>query len=541
MVSAVDALLVLGIVAGVVLLWLGYRVFRLSERLGRRSFVTFAVILGTGCVVAGVARLVPSLFPLPESGTWEQLPLLFWLASTLPWFLFAVQYTGVRTRLPFRVVALAAVPYLALVLDLGLSVLGSEHGFPNLVGTFVFLYIISLTVGGTYLLVQKSYSYDHLPTGQGITLGLVPVAMLAIWNLLGAPDMTAAATAGTYAAGAVVAAVGVGAAWVRYGLFDATPSIGMMGERALTRETNDLMFVVDDSDDVVSINETAIEMLATTRREAIGTALRNWLDYGSEQLQRSETVPVQTDDGTRQYDPQVSPVTDHHDNEIGATLSLRDVTERNLREQRLAVLNRVLRHNLRNEIDVLKSYAEMLDEDDEARPILESADRIASLGQEARKIDKYVSGSAEDTTVDLDQAVQSVLDTVGADEATVEVTIDSPPTATLLTNRPAVVGALESVLDNAVTYAESTVEVTVERRPGGFCIRVTDDGRGIPDSELDSLDAGLESPLQHTTGLGLWKLKWAVRALNGDLSFDTTGGTTVEIVLPDRSDGDTTA
>ena len=495
MVSAVDALLVLGIVAGVVLLWLGYRVVRLSERLGRRSFVTFALILGTGCVVAGVARLVPSLFPLPESGTWEQLPLLFWLASTLPWFLFAVQYTGVRTRLPFRVVALAAVPYLALVLDLGLSVLGSEHGFPNLVGTFVFLYIISLTVGGTYLLVQKSYSYDHLPAGQGITLGLVPVAMLAIWNLLSAPDMTAAATAGTYAAGAVVAAVGVGAAWVRYGLFDATPSIGMMGERALTRETDDLMFVVDDSDDVVSINETAIEMLATTRREAIGTALRNWLDYGSEQLQRSETVPVQTDDGTRQYDPQVSPVTDHHDNEIGATLSLRDVTERNLREQRLAVLNRVLRHNLRNEIDVLKSYAEMLDEDDEARPILESADRIASLGQEARKIDKYVSGSAEDTTVDLDQAVQSVLDTVGADDATVEVTIDSPPTATLLTNRPAVVGALESVLDNAVTYAESTVEVTVERRPAGFCIRVTDDGRGIPDSELDSLDAGLESPL----------------------------------------------
>jgi K+-sensing histidine kinase KdpD len=92
----------------------------------------------------------------------------------------------------------------------------------------------------------------------------------------------------------------------------------------------------------------------------------------------------------------------------------------------------------------------------------------------------------------------------------------------------------ESVLDNAVSYAGSTVAITVEEHTDGYLIRVADDGDGIPEWELDSLDADDESPLDHSTGLGLWKLKWAVMALNGELSFDTTDGTTVEIVVPDR-------
>ena len=543
MVSAVDALLILGIAAGVALVWSGYRVYRLSERLGRRSFVAFTALLGTGCVVAGVGGFVPSVFPFDtENVIWAQLPLLFWLVATFPWFVFAVQYTGTRTRIRRRTLALAGLPYIVIVVDLSLSVLEFAQGLPNLIGTFVFLYVISLAVGGTYLVVQKSYAYGHIPTGQGVSLGLVPVGTLAIWNLLGPQDPESVGIAGAYAAGAVLAVVGIGTARGRYGLFDSTPSIGTLGERALIRETDDLMFVVDDSNCVVTINETAVKMLSTTRETVIGSPVGTCLDYDVEQLRSSETVTVQTTDGARKYDAQVSPVADHHGNEIGATLSLRDVTDRNLREQRLEVLNRVLRHNLRNEIDVLKSHVEMLDEDDAAvAPILASADSIAALGQEARRIDQYVSGSTDDTTVDLEETILFVLDTVGADDATVDVSVDTPSAATLSTNRPAIVGALESVLDNAVKYADSTVNVTVESLPGGFDLRVSDDGPGIPDWELESLDAGTESPLQHTTGLGLWQLKWAVRTLNGDVSFDTTDGTTVEIFVPDRSDEHTTA
>ncbi|WP_254840145.1 ATP-binding protein [Natronomonas marina] len=539
MVSTVDGLIVVGILAGGVLCWFGYRAYALSERLGRLSFVAFTTILGTGSIVAGGAGLVPSVFPVGgEGSTWAQLPLLFWLLATLPWFVFAVQYTGTRTHISPRTLGILALPYLAIVVDLLLSIL-DIGGFPlfNVLGSVVFIYIISLSIGGVYLLMQNTYSYGHTVVWQGVALAVVMVGSLMIWNLMGMQANDTVSQAGAYAAGALVAAAGVGNAWQRYDLFDSTPSIGTLGERALTGETDDLMFVVDSEDRLITINETAIETLSVTRSNAHGSPISDVLGQDSEQLRRVETVTLQTTEGARQYDPQVSRVGDGHDNDIGATLSLRDVTDRNLREQRLAVLNRVLRHNLRNEVDVVKSHAERLARDDEAvDPIIDAADNIAALGQQARRIDRYVSETTEDVTVDLDAVVRSALETVEAEEGDVTVSVETPASATLTTNRRAVVGALESVLDNAVRYADSAVTVTIDPRPDGYVVRVADDGPGIPDSELESLDAGTESPLQHSTGLGLWQLKWAVTTLNGELSFDTTDGTTVEIVVPDRAD-----
>jgi len=535
MVPSVDAFLTLGLLCGGVLYWFGYRAYRLSNRLGRRSFVAFTTILGTGCVVPALVGFAPTFQLAGADATWTQLPVMFWLLSTFPWFVFALRYTGTRTSIPTHVLALAALPYLAIFLELFLSIAGLGSDLFSAVGSVVFLYIISLAIAGTYLLLQNAYSYDHVPLGQGSTLGLTAIGSLMIWNLISTQITSATAGAGAYAAGATAAAAGVAVAWHRYDLFESTPSIGTLGERALTRETDDLMFVIDDDDRVIEINETAAQALSGARTSATESSVENLLGKDSDRLRAAETVTVQTADGTRQYDPQVSTVSDHYDNDIGATLSLRDVTERELREQRLAVLNRVLRHNLRNEVDVVKSHAELLDERDApVAPIIDAADTIASLGHQAHRIDQYVSQSTDDVTVDLEALARSVLGTLDVDETDVLISVESPSEATLTTNRRAVVGALESALDNAVEYAETSVTVSFDPQPDGCVVRVSDDGPGIPDWELASLDAGTESQLQHSTGLGLWQLKWAVTALNGDLSFDIEDGTTVEIFVPDR-------
>jgi sensor histidine kinase regulating citrate/malate metabolism len=78
------------------------------------------------------------------------------------------------------------------------------------------------------------------------------------------------------------------------------------------------------------------------------------------------------------------------------------------------------------------------------------------------------------------------------------------------------------------------VTVLVEPTDDGYAVVVADDGPGIPESELASLDAETETSLQHGTGLGLWQLKWGVTKLHGDLDFDTADGTTVRITVPDR-------
>jgi len=96
-------------------------------------------------------------------------------------------------------------------------------------------------------------------------------------------------------------------------------------------------------------------------------------------------------------------------------------------------------------------------------------------------------------------------------------------------------------LENAIRYADAMVTVSVESTGSGYCVVITDDGPGIPATELDSPAAGTETDLQHSRGLGLWQLKWGTDSLNGALTFENEEGTTVRIRLPDISANDSEA
>ncbi|PSP21125.1 hypothetical protein BRC61_06500 [Halobacteriales archaeon QH_10_65_19] len=76
--------------------------------------------------------------------------------------------------------------------------------------------------------------------------------------------------------------------------------------------------------------------------------------------------------------------------------------------------------------------------------------------------------------------------------------------------------------------------VTLEKIPEGYSLTVVDDGSSMPDDEIASVSAGTETPLQHSTGIGLWQLKWAVTKFNGDLSIENDDGTAVEVRIPDQ-------
>jgi len=253
-----------------------------------------------------------------------------------------------------------------------------------------------------------------------------------------------------------------------------------------------------------------------------------------------------------------------------------DITERKRREQRLEVFNRILRHNLRNHLDVIKSHAEALADhtgdhtvDDatteHADAVLDATNMLASMGNRARRIDQLMSRAIQPTEVDLTALIESILADCEADAAAtdraaddIEITTDLPEDASLVTDRETLQAVLESPLENAVEHAETAVEVRVSvaatdgtgdadaadhtdgtagqdgsgDHSGGYTVVIDDDGPGIPAAELDSIQAGTETPLRHGRGLGLWQLKWGVDKLNGDFSFGTTDGTTVRITIP---------
>lgn len=535
MVSVVQ--LLFGVIAccGFTLLFLSYWGYDRWEQVGGTALVAFVFLLGFGSLLGVVLGAVFGPGSDPGMPLWAQVTFLVWSVAAIPWLLFVLQYTGRIERITGRTVGLLLVPMAGIMLAPALhelSVLGA--GVTNVLASVGFIIYFGVAFLGGFLLAQATHSYVHLSGTQGAAIGIVPIMTMIGLNSVGilqgtSVPLATAAFALTLLAGTALLVGGL----VYRPLLEATPAVETVGQRAILRESDDPIFVVDTDEIIVECNETARASLAGVDEQTVGEGIEDCLGMGIDSLQAQETVGLDTTGGTRQYDPQVSPIRARSE-EIGAVLSLRDVTDRELREQRLAVLNRVLRHNLRNKVEVVKSHAEVLGAEHDsghADAIIDSADAITELGQAARDIDQFVSDTDHTTETNVREAVLAVLET--HDTAGVDVELELAAVV-VETNPQALRRALDSAIENAIEYADSRVRIDVREADAGCRVEIVDDGPGIPANELDSLDAGTETPLQHGTGLGLWQLAWAVRTMGGELSFDTSEGTRVSFTVPGR-------
>jgi len=535
-VSLGEGLLGVTVLAGAVLCWMGYYSYRRWNEPGVTAFSVFLLGLGLGGVVIGALSLVgPVGSTDPEF--WGPIGVILWGVAALPWMVFALQYTGTFTRVDRRAVLLLAAPAAGFPFALG-GAIGLEGPFVTIVGSLSVLYVLALMIVGCYLVVRTTYRFGHLSVTQGLVLAAGPVVLFVSVNSTGSLVTTGrdVLAAGVYAAGFVLATTALALSIFRYDTFQSAPAAGKIGERTIVRETDDLLFVADDDGRVIRLNETAATRLGVSRAGVLGDSIRDLLGLSIAELDERETIELRTTEGRRQFDVLLSGLTDQHDRQIGYTLSLHDVTELELREQRLEVLNRVLRHNLRNQVEVIKSNAEVLAEQSGngyADSIIDSAERLSELGRSARAIDRVVSRPPTTAEVDLVTVVRSTLE-LHREGADVDLSVSLPEEARVVTDRQAFSAAAESGIENAISHADETVAVRLDAVTGGYRLTVADDGPGIPDDELASVTAGTETALKHATGLGLWQLKWGVTKLNGTLSIDTDEGTTVEITIPDQ-------
>lgn len=226
----------------------------------------------------------------------------------------------------------------------------------------------------------------------------------------------------------------------------------------------------------------------------------------------------------------------------GQLVVFREVTAERRRAQDLdilkEVLSRVLRHNLRNEVTVIRGFASSIADDGnekiaaEADRIVDRTNALLNTSETARAI-KNVIDSTDPVPVSLSELVSR----------TVESARDKYPEASIETDVPAVEvminpefdAALTEVVENAIVHNDDTprVRITGEQRDGVVELAVSDNGPGIPEYELDVLDRGEETSLDHGSGAGLWLIQIAADHSNGDCRFETgADGTTVSIRLP---------
>ena len=222
----------------------------------------------------------------------------------------------------------------------------------------------------------------------------------------------------------------------------------------------------------------------------------------------------------------------------------RDVTGRRDREERVQVLNRVLRHNVRNDMDAVLGYTATIEEtaeDEIVREYAESVHDIANglleLSGKARAASQMLQDNDEPENRRVGTVLESIVADLGEshDEATIQLSsAEAPAPADTAVFRL----VLSELVENAVEHGGDSPEVEIETTPSTANdetrITVRDDGPGIPDRVLTPFRADGESPFQHNHGIGLWLVNWGVRQLGGGIEFERPddGGTAVHLSLP---------
>ncbi|RXK50372.1 PAS domain S-box protein [Halorientalis pallida] len=204
-----------------------------------------------------------------------------------------------------------------------------------------------------------------------------------------------------------------------------------------------------------------------------------------------------------------------------------DVTERKRTERLVELLNRVLRHNLRNDMNALLLFGDQLQEgtvpDTEAMGgrIRATADRLTALSEQARRLERYARQDRAPRRLDP----ATVLDDVAAaarsgyPDATVEVSVR--------TDRGICAGAeleraISELVENALKHdPEPEPRVAVDAVDDGEWIEctVTDDGPEISEQETVMIAEGKETALEHGSGLGLWLVNWIVTRYGGSFQI----------------------
>lgn len=268
---------------------------------------------------------------------------------------------------------------------------------------------------------------------------------------------------------------------------------------------------------------------------------------------------------------------------------IQNITDQKRRRQQLSVLNRTLRHNLRNDLNVVQGYAARLQNEIDQLDILasqayqelhtlasqlqkasqqstdnirdltylihtlegfskqqakqytetiqETSEELVALGQKANDFSEWIDRDPPRKPIPISNIIHDETEALEDEYQNVSITTVCNDDITVEADAEGLALIVEEGIQNAIKHnnvAQPSVTVTTTRNDERAQLAIIDNGPGIPADELAILDQAEESPLSHSSGIGLWMLTWIVRHYGGDIDVrqNVPNGTILRLLLP---------
>lgn len=469
-------------------------------------------------------------------------------------FYTAVEYTNRRQlQRPAVLAALCGLVVLDFVAfltnpfhELLLADFGVESGlFVSTSGEFLWVHLVVFFGIAALGLLQLAQTYRDRPVHRRQTAAVVTGIGIA-FGFFALESVVSVHPAFNLATAGIVVGSGV-LLWAidRVQLLETVP----VARETLMDNMDEYIVALDTENRIVDANQLAREFL-DAEADLLGQSVDDVFEAYPKLLAAIETttqtereLTLQVDGQYRYYHLSVTPITDDTGfvddtgDEVGRLVVVNDVTEQRRRKEELDLLKqvfaRVLRHNMRNDLNVIAGNAKLLSEqvpaseEEHASVVLECARDMLDMTEKARDLEAIIESPGQRVAIDLTTVVESVVTSIRDSYPDVTVNTSVDESCQVLAH-PELETAVRNVVENACEHDTSpptTVEITTRVEADRVILRIVDDGPGIPDHEIDVLESGAESSLKHGSGLGLWIIKWVTNRSDAtiDINADQSG------------------
>lgn len=334
---------------------------------------------------------------------------------------------------------------------------------------------------------------------------------------------------------------------------------------AIVENTSEAIYIKDRGGEYLFINEVGAEVFDSTPEEIVGKTDSELFDSESVSDIRADDKQVMEDEESQTWErvryvdgdelvfiDDKFPYRDERGEVVGIMGVSRDITERKryerqLEEQRdaLDVLNEIVRHDIRNNLELIGGYSDQLTEhvgaggEDYLDIVRNNAESAVELTNSAADLARAIRNDSPDySSVALHTVLKTQIADIQnqSDDVSVEVTGELPQTHVLADDMLA--SLFGNLLRNAVVHNDKeTPELTISATETGemVSVEIADNGPGVPVEDRSRVfgkgEKGVES---EGTGIGLYLAQTLVDRYGGEIRVEDNApeGAVFIITLP---------
>ena len=315
---------------------------------------------------------------------------------------------------------------------------------------------------------------------------------------------------------------------------------------SIVEHSNDGIFVAQDGE-IVYANQRLCELTGYERTALVGASKMDIIAPGDRELVESyhvarmsgDTAPNQYEIELQRADDELVPVElsvsrVDYEGEPAAVSICRDITDRQQYQQRLEeqrdkleLLNQVVRHDIRNDLQIVVAYSEMLagkvDDDAEGylQSIRESARNAVDLTATARDLANVMLQQHDRKTIALGRPLEQQIESIRSAHAAAVINVDGSIPSVRVYGNELLDAVFRNLLQNAIQHNDTEVPevtVSVDRNDDTVRVSVADNGPGVPESQREEIfgkgEKGLES---EGSGIGLYLVYTLVDSYGGSV------------------------